>query len=419
MARGPYVAAVLLAVAAAFPSAAWGATQLGETFDPDASTCQARTELQTHSSYTVPSHGVVTSWRFEADNTPPTQLKFKAGTINMDGTMTITASSDPAAIVANKLNVISVRLPVEAGNVIGLWAPANGVGACARSATFDYATRWSTSDLTKGQTVSTGTGSARQLDIGATLEPDADNDGFGDESQDNCKGVTDFTGADADADGVGDACDNCRVTPNPDQADNDKSGGGDACDPDDDNDGVNDDADAFPFDPTRSSIPPPDGTGGPTPGGHQATGARDILNGTVGNDQICGLGGDDVINGLQGDDTLFGDQCGATRRPVFAAAADDGNDQLTGAEGNDTLYGGGGRDVLDGGPGADKLFGGNGNDKLNGGSGSNKFSGGAGDDRINAVNGRRDTIDCGAGKRDRVVADKRDRIKRCEKKKRV
>jgi hypothetical protein len=45
-----------------------------------------------------------------------------------------------------------------------------------------------------------------QLDVSATLEPDADNDGFGDESQDNCPGVPNPDQTDVDGDGIGGAC---------------------------------------------------------------------------------------------------------------------------------------------------------------------------------------------------------------------
>lgn len=56
---------------------------------------------------------------------------------------------------------------------------------------------------------------------------------------------------DSDGDGVPDATDNCPSIANSDQADYDGDGMGNACDPDDDNDGVLDVNDAFPFDPTE------------------------------------------------------------------------------------------------------------------------------------------------------------------------
>jgi hypothetical protein len=69
--------------------------------------------------------------------------------------------------------------------------------------------------------------------VQAVVEPDADRDGFGDESQDNCPSAA-----------------------NPTQADTDADGSADACDDDDDNDGAPDDKDGFPLDPQRSVAPP-------------------------------------------------------------------------------------------------------------------------------------------------------------------
>lgn len=129
------------------------------------------------------------------------------------------------------------------------------------------------------------------------------------------------------------------------------------------------------------------------------TPADDLLNGTTGNDAMKGLGGNDIINGLQGNDSIDGGT---------------GNDKLTGSEGNDKLMGGAGKDTLIGASGKDNLSGGAGNDKLDGGPGPNKYSGGAGNDTINSVNGKRETVSCGAG-RDSVRADKADRLSGCEK----
>jgi phospholipase C len=143
------------------------------------------------------------------------------------------------------------------------------------------------------------------------------------------------------------------------------------------------------------------------------------LNGTAGPDVLCGLAGNDVLNGLGGNDTLWGDACGAKKSLVAAAAATAGNDTLNGGNGNDKLYGAGGNDTLNGGNGNDKLTGGAGNDKLSGGSGTNSYSGGSGNDTINARNGKKETVDCGSGKKDVATVDKKDKVKGCEKVKRA
>jgi RTX calcium-binding nonapeptide repeat (4 copies)/PKD domain len=149
------------------------------------------------------------------------------------------------------------------------------------------------------------------------------------------------------------------------------------------------------------------------------TNGNDSLTGTAGPNTICGLLGNDVLNGLGGNDTLFGDACGAMTKAIAAAAASGGNDTLNGGDGNDKLYGAGGNDTLNGGKGNDKLYGGSGNDKLNGGPGTNTYSGGSGNDTINARNGKKETVDCGAGKKDTATVDKKDKTKGCEKVKRA
>ncbi len=66
---------------------------------------------------------------------------------------------------------------------------------------------------------------------------------------------------DSDGDGINDFIDNCPNTANADQADNDMDMIGDVCDDDDDNDGVLDGDDAFPFDPNESEDTDGDGIG--------------------------------------------------------------------------------------------------------------------------------------------------------------
>jgi hypothetical protein len=54
-----------------------------------------------------------------------------------------------------------------------------------------------------------------------------------------------------------------------------------------------------------------------------------------------------------------------------------------------------------------------GRDLMCGRGGRDRLDGGPGNDRILAADGVKDVVDCGPG-RDRVRADRRDRIRRCE-----
>jgi DNA-binding beta-propeller fold protein YncE len=169
----------------------------------------------------------------------------------------------------------------------------------------------------------------------------------------------------------------------------------------------------------------------------------DTLNGLAGNDRLEGLAGNDCLDGGDGRDRLIGGDGTDTLRgrggrdSLDGGAADDtlsgagdndklsggagndklggssGNDRLSGGAGADPITGGSGNDVLSGGDGNDKLTGDSGNDRLTGGAGKNSYRGGSGNDDIRANNKRRETIDCGKG-RDRVRADRTDRVKGCE-----
>ena len=147
--------------------------------------------------------------------------------------------------------------------------------------------------------------------------------------------------------------------------------------------------------------------GGPGKDRLVGTAFGDRLLGGRGNDRLSGGGGKDCLGGGRGNDRVSG---GTNNDRV---GGDSGNDRLGGDSGNDRLSGGSGRDRLNGGRGRDRMSGGSGNDRITAGGGD-RVSGGSGNDAISARNRRRDRIDCGSGRRDRVRADRRDRLRRCE-----
>jgi hypothetical protein len=100
--------------------------------------------------------------------------------------------------------------------------------------------------------------------LGDACDLDADNDGSANpfdafptsaaESADTDRdGIGDNADPDIDNDGIPNAADNCRYVANAGQLDSDGDAAGNACDEDDDNDGVPDGSDAFPIDATRRS----------------------------------------------------------------------------------------------------------------------------------------------------------------------
>jgi len=72
-----------------------------------------------------------------------------------------------------------------------------------------------------------------------------------------------------------------------------------------------------------------------------------------------------------------------------------------------------------GGSGWDRLTGGRGRDTLLGGSGENRYDAGAGNDVVRAANNRAELVSCGTGRRDRARVDRIDRVRGCERVKRV
>jgi Ca2+-binding RTX toxin-like protein len=394
--------------------------------------------------YQAQTSGVIVSWSYHAGNPAP-NVRIRVYR-HVSGTSFFARSESAAKVAGSGANQVKAGqlntfteapgLRIEAGDIIGLTANGGSAISCAETASTSDVIRAAAAAPPVGQNGNfAGQLTKFRLGVSAVIEPDADGDGFGDESQDGCPTEASTQGACPDADGDGlsnsvDACPNDSDVPAPRNprngcpADADGDGISDPSDPDDDNDKVPDAQDAFPLDPNQHLTP--------------ATAGNDTINGSDIGETICGLGGSDKLNGLGGNDTLWGDACNDKTKSIFPAqSGTDGNDTLSGGDGNDSLFGAGGKDKLKGGNGNDKLAGGNGNDTLDGGAGkdsldggagndkltggkdTNKYKAGSGNDSVNARNGKKETVDCGSGSKDSATVDKADKVKSCEKVKRA
>ena len=140
------------------------------------------------------------------------------------------------------------------------------------------------------------------------------------------------------------------------------------------------------------------GGGGGGSGGGGGGGAGEPVGSGGCRAALLGTNGPDELTGSNGSEIIIG----------FGA-----RDRILGRSGNDCLIGGTGSDRLEGGDGSDRLTGGTGSDVLIDRQGFNAYDAGRGNDFVNARNGVRELVRCGPG-RDRARADRRDRIRSCE-----
>jgi hypothetical protein len=182
---------------------------------------------------TAPSDGVVVRWSMKTGFTEPATTLVRLRIVR-PGLSVTAAGAGTGAWQTVPLGQASFeeRLPIKAGDGIGLDADLGVFAYLPVADPVGMVSAWApTNQLGDGQPAtaafSTGPGA---LFLQAEIEPDADADGFGDESQD----------PDDDNDGMPDTGDNCPAQANPDQLNADQDPAGDACDADDDNDGLTD-----------------------------------------------------------------------------------------------------------------------------------------------------------------------------------
>jgi hypothetical protein len=175
------------------PSTATGATTVGAVFAPQAGGCVAAsaTMIQTGSpgnEYVVPGPGVVTSWSVQSGTNPITAARLKLAVPAPGNAATIVAESALVSPLPNRVNTYPARITVQGGELVGYFFETTGGPSddCwYRTAAATYTGAQGIGDLPVGMTT-IGNNGTQQFPVAVALEPDADGDGFGDETQDGC-----------------------------------------------------------------------------------------------------------------------------------------------------------------------------------------------------------------------------------------
>ena len=371
-------------------------------------------------TYAVPAgYGAITSWS-HSTGTAPGPVTFKVYR-PMGSNQFLALAANTRNVQSDVVHEFPVRIPVQPGDRIGISTTAVEI-AYRTGNPGDLMGLFSfrSGDPPPG-TVATQDGPpfvGYRVDVAARVETDADRDGFGDDSQDNCPTSAASQGAcpgvvlpafagcpglaanvirgTRGANTITGTLRSDRIFSDGGNDDVDSSEGGDCIDF-----GSGDDR----------------GQSGSGEDLLVGGSGRDRLAGNAGNDRLRGGADGDRLNGGFDDDRLNGDSGndriqGERGRDVTSGGS--GADVISAGSSRDRASGGSGGDSISGNSGDDLLEGNSGNDRINGNTGKDRISGGGGSDRISARDGQRDRISCGRGT-DRVVADRRDRVARdCE-----
>src|SRR5262245_54844083 len=179
-----------LVATVALPARASPATAVGETVNPTGFSCNPIAKffqgVSPSNQFVVPYEGVITSWSFLGGVTAPSQMKLKLARVGAS-TLDVVAESDFQTPVANQLNTFPSRVPAHADEVIGFDLKSPSLVPCGTDPAAGYTTDYVVGDLAPGTSNAAFSSLPNlHLDLSARLEPDADHDGYGDETQDQC-----------------------------------------------------------------------------------------------------------------------------------------------------------------------------------------------------------------------------------------
>ena len=157
-----------------------------DALTPTGSCAAAFTSLQAFSppgtSYAAPAGGVITQWRLRT-GANAFQVKLKTFRLVSGSTYSVVGSTEVLAASAGTLNLFPSRIAVQPGDLLGLTMVTTG--DCA-TAVPGATARFVAGDVPVGGAATFNDAPGVGIPVAARIEPDADGDGYGDESQDAC-----------------------------------------------------------------------------------------------------------------------------------------------------------------------------------------------------------------------------------------
>lgn len=195
MKKGLVLILGIVAVAAACAPAASAATEFGDNCTADEATSAevpaslfALTAAGDPLPLVAPTGGVITQWKI-SQAAVPVPITQTLEVLRTAGPPTVQVIGESAQIVGPGSNSFNTRIPVQAGDRLGLSAPAESP--------LLFCTAPGPENLL-GIFVNVGPGASTKFEpieaearvpASAVIEPDVDNDGYGDETQDKCPQV--------------------------------------------------------------------------------------------------------------------------------------------------------------------------------------------------------------------------------------
>jgi hypothetical protein len=187
---GLTAAAALLALIA--PAGASGATEIGDNCQADVPTGDRSTRFELSAPanplpLAAPGNGVITQWKVtvapEAEVTIPVELQVLRLDTAVRNALVV---GQAAGSVAAGQNTFSARIPVQAGDRIGLLGTGEPFGTIACEGADELVVGAVEGASSSSPAPYAEFATIAGVPVSALVEPDADGDGYGDETQDRC-----------------------------------------------------------------------------------------------------------------------------------------------------------------------------------------------------------------------------------------